>query len=69
MRTQVIIIDIFNKKHLQYIDFKSGDIQWTSELTQCSFYEEENIPKIMQCIDTWSADEHWIEAKIIFVKD
>lgn len=72
MRTQVIIIDIFNKEYLQRIDFtvrpRDSDPIWTKELTQCSFYEEEDIPKILRAIDDHDNSERWIECKVIHVK-
>lgn len=69
MRTQVIIIDIFNREYLQSISFTGdGKMLWTSELAQCSFYEEEDIPQILRAIDEQYDGECWIKAEVIHVK-
>lgn len=68
MEQQIIVIDIFNQRYLQYFDpYSRDDCTFTDELTQCSFFQESDIPKILEILSR-TKDEIWIEFKTVYVK-
>lgn len=66
MNKVLILFDRFNNRWLQNAE-EPYNLQWTDCEGQCSFYQEEDLPELLDKIKATADGEVWIEVKTIYV--